>query len=129
MPTPSRLSGGLQTTSECRRRGRVADADAGNDNFVSAVTLVDVWYATHKRNEALSAVQLAELDAAINDPDVNIHVLPVTVEVARLAREPAKEDLPDPFDRLIVATARANGLTLVSPDRLMRNMTIAPALW
>jgi PIN domain nuclease of toxin-antitoxin system len=82
-----------------------------------------------KRNDALSVEQLADLDAALNDPEVNIHVLPVTVEVARLASEPAKADLPDPFDRLILATAKANGLTLVSPDRLMRNLSIAPAIW
>ncbi len=104
-------------------------ADAGDGIFISAVTLVDIWYATHKRNDALSVEQLAELDAAIHDRDINIHVLPVTVDVARLAWEPAKADLPDPFDRLIVATAKANGLPLVSPDRLMRNLTVAPAIW
>lgn len=52
-------------------------ADGGDGIFVSAVTLVDIWYATHKRNDALSVAQLADLDAALNDPEINIHVLPV----------------------------------------------------
>ena len=40
-------------------------ADAGDGIFISAVTLVDIWYATHKRNDALSVERLAELDSAI----------------------------------------------------------------
>ena len=54
-------------------------ADVGDGIFISAVTLVDIWYATRKRRGALAAEQLAELDHTIRDPDVNVHVLPLQV--------------------------------------------------
>ncbi|CAN5749247.1 hypothetical protein BH20ACT4_BH20ACT4_04250 [soil metagenome] len=105
------------------------EADESDGIHVSAITLVDVWYATNKRNDALSPEQLARLDAAIADPEVNLHVLPITDEIARLAWRPPKAELPDPFDRLIVATARAHEMTLVSPDRLLRSLACHPAIW
>jgi PIN domain nuclease of toxin-antitoxin system len=62
-------------------------------------------------------------------PEINIHVLAVTNAVALLAREPRRDELPDPFDRVILATARAHGMPLVSPDTELRNLTPHPAMW
>ena len=104
-------------------------ADDGDGIHVSAITLVDMWYATHKRTAAITVDQLAALDTALADPEINIHVLPVTSAVAHLAREPSRDELPDPFDRVILATARAHGMPLVSPDRTLRNLALHPAAW
>ena len=49
--------------------------------------------------------------------------------VALLAREPSRAELADPFDRVIVATARAHGMPLVSPDRALRSLASHPAAW
>jgi PIN domain nuclease of toxin-antitoxin system len=104
-------------------------ADDGDGINVSAITLVDIWYATHKRTDPIDADQLAALDVVLADPEINIHVLAVTNAVAHLAREPSRDDLPDPFDRVILATARAHGMPLVSPDRSLRNLALHAAVW
>lgn len=104
-------------------------ADEGDGIYLSAITLVDIWYATHKRTGAIDVDQLAVLDEVLADPEINIHVLPVTNAVALLAREPNRKELPDPFDRVILATARAHGMPLVSPDSLLRNLAMHPASW
>ena len=104
-------------------------ADDGDGIHLSAITLVDLWYATHKRADALTIDELAAVDAVLADPEINIHVLPVTSTVAHLAREPSREELPDPFDRLILGTARAHGMPLVSPDRSLRRLAVGPVVW
>jgi PIN domain nuclease of toxin-antitoxin system len=69
------------------------------------------------------------------DPERALHefaskfaVLPITAEVAGDA---ISVGLPhkDPFDRIIVATARAHNLTLVTKDRQIRNADVVPTLW
>ncbi len=69
-------------------------ADEGDGIHVSAITLIDTWYATHKRNDPIATDQLAALDADLADPEINIHVLPVTNAVAHLARDPAETSCP-----------------------------------
>ncbi len=101
----------------------------GDGIFISAVTLVDIWYSTHKRRGALAAEQLAELDRTIRDPDVNVYVLPLTVAVARRAWEPTRDAMPDPFDRIILATARDRGIPLVTPDGLLRGLELHTTIW
>jgi PIN domain nuclease of toxin-antitoxin system len=60
-------------------------ADEGDGIHISAITPVDIWYATHKRTHPIATDQLAALDAVLADPEINIHVLPVTNAVAHLA--------------------------------------------
>lgn len=104
-------------------------ADDGDGIFISAVTLIDAWYATHKRAEPITSEQLVALEAVIDDPELNLHVLAITKEVARLAWEPDRAVLPDPFDRVILATARANGLPLWSPDRSLLGQNLHQVHW
>lgn len=104
-------------------------ADEGGGIFVSAVTLLDVWYATHKRRDPVTRDQLEALDQALSDPEVNVHVLPVTADDARAAWEPARDVLRDPFDRIIVATARTRGLPLITADGGLRSLALVEAIW
>jgi PIN domain nuclease of toxin-antitoxin system len=58
-----------------------------------------------------------------------ITVLPITPEVAALATQ-FPDDYPrDPADRLIGATARAGGLTLVTRDERIRRSPLLKTLW
>jgi PIN domain nuclease of toxin-antitoxin system len=58
-----------------------------------------------------------------------LEVLPLTVEVA-IASEQLPESFPkDPADRLIVATARLHGLTLITADEAVRRQAYVPTLW
>ena len=107
----------------------LTDADQTDGIYVSAITLVDVWYATHKRNDALSLADLRSIDDALTSPDINVHVLPVTAADARVAREPTRERVRDPFDRIILATARARSLPLVTPDGILRSLGLVRTIW
>jgi PIN domain nuclease of toxin-antitoxin system len=101
---------------------RTAIEDAENDVFVSAAS---AWEIAIKQS-------LGRLPAPPADPIAALHrsgmtELPVTVEHARRTRS-----LPllhrDPFDRMLVAQAQAEGLSLVSRDPAVRQYQVT-VLW
>lgn len=51
-------------------------ADDGYGIHISAITLVDIWYATHKRHHPIEFDELNSLDDVVAAPEINIHVLP-----------------------------------------------------
>ncbi len=56
-------------------------------------------------------------------------VIPITPEIAALTTQ-FPEDYPrDPADRIIGATARAEGLTLVTRDERIRNCALLKTVW
>jgi PIN domain nuclease of toxin-antitoxin system len=56
-------------------------------------------------------------------------VIPITPEIAALTTQ-FPEDYPrDPADRIIGATARAEGLTLVTRDERIRNCPLLKTVW
>ncbi len=56
-------------------------------------------------------------------------VKPITPEIAALAWQ-FPEDFPhDPADRLIAATARAEGMTLITRDERIRQSRLLTTLW
>lgn len=60
---------------------------------------------------------------------LDTHVLPITLEVAALAAQ-FPEDFPrDPADRLIAATARAEGMTLITRDQRICQSPLLKTLW
>jgi PIN domain nuclease of toxin-antitoxin system len=96
--------------------------DPANAVYVSAVT---VWELTIKVGIGKLSLPLDELEAAIAESGFG--ELSVTSAHALEVRH-----LPlihrDPFDRLLVAQARHEGLTLVTRDTTMRRYPI-DALW
>ena len=67
----------------------------------------------------------SSLDLLLQD----VIVLPITPQIAALAAEFPHEYSGDPGDRLIGATARAEGLTLVTRDENMRRSRLLKTLW
>jgi len=58
-----------------------------------------------------------------------ITIKPITAEIAALANQ-FPDDYPgDPADRLIGATARAEGLTLVTRDENIRKSPLIRTVW
>ena len=56
-------------------------------------------------------------------------VIPITPEIAALATQ-FPDDFPhDPVDRLIGATARAEGMTLVTRDERIRRSPLVRTVW
>ena len=61
--------------------------------------------------------------------DAGVSIKPITLEVAALAAQ-FPEDFPhDPADRLIAATARVEGMTLISRDQRIRQSPLVRTLW
>jgi PIN domain nuclease of toxin-antitoxin system len=56
-------------------------------------------------------------------------VKPLTPQIAVLATQFPPEFPPDPADRLIAATARAEGLTLITRDERIRNCPLIKTIW
>lgn len=100
---------------------RAAVADLKVPVFVSVVT---VWELNIKIGLGKLAVpeDLVEMVAGLG-----YSTLPIHLHHAALVR-----GLPphhrDPFDRMLVAQARAEGITLVTADRMIRQYEV-PVLW
>ena len=87
--------------------------DAGNERFLSAATIWEVAVKVGLKKLNLSQPFLPWMNHAI--ADLAIDVLPITVEYADV-----QANLPDhhrdPFDRLMIAQAIVESLTIVSID-------------
>jgi len=99
-----------------------------------------------RRNEGLSisAVTLWELawlftkgiiqphgtvEASLRLLTQKVAVWPITVEIAALAAEFPSDYSKDPGDRLIGATARAEGMTLITRDENIRRSPLLKTIW
>lgn len=81
------------------------DAKASDGIVVSVATLVDLWYVT-QTTQGVSADDLARLRSVLESaPKVDLH--PIDVAVADAVTAIPRDVLSDPWDRFIVATARA----------------------
>jgi PIN domain nuclease of toxin-antitoxin system len=58
-----------------------------------------------------------------------VNVRPITAEIAALATQFPEEYPKDPIDRLIGATARAEGIALVTRDEKIRNSPLLRTIW
>ena len=92
---------------------------------VSAITVWELaWLLSRGRIQARGTVE-----AAVNLLLEDITVRPITSEVAALATQ-FPEDYPhDPTDRIIGATARAEGMTLVTRDERIRRSPLLRTVW
>jgi PIN domain nuclease of toxin-antitoxin system len=112
-----RLSRGA--VSEIRR------ARQGGGLAVSAITLWELGLLMNRgRIQAPGTVE-----SSIRQLIEDITVRPITPEIAALAAQ-FPDDFPrDPADRLIAATARAEGLTLVTRDENIRKSPLIKTVW
>lgn len=101
--------------------------ESANAVFLSVAS---VWELSIKTSRTSPQVQLNELlDAFLIRwiPRYQIQLLPVdlshALEVRRLPHHHS-----DPFDRLLIAQAQVEGLTLVSADHRIKNYDL-PILW
>jgi PIN domain nuclease of toxin-antitoxin system len=92
---------------------------------VSAITVWELaWLLSRGRIQARGTVE-----AAVKLLLEDITIRPITPEVAALATQ-FPEDYPhDPTDRIIGATARAEGLTLVTRDEKIRRSPLLKTVW
>jgi len=114
---PAKLS--KHANSAIRRASR------GGGIAISAITLWELgWLASHGRLQPTGTVE-AFLEAIAS----RVAVLPVTTKVAALANLFSTDYSSDPCDRIIGATALAEGIALVSKDEKIRDCKQIQTIW
>jgi len=100
-------------------------ARRGDGLAVSAITAYEVaWQIASGRIQGYGTVEASVLRFL-----EGVTMRPITPEIAALAAQ-FPEDYPrDPADRLIGATARAEGLTLVTRDERIRRSPLVRTVW
>jgi len=92
---------------------------------ISAITLWELaWLATHGR-----IVTGGTPEAFVERITSRTAIRPITPRVAVLANQLPANYPGDPCDRLIGATAIAEGIALVTKDREIRNCTQIKTIW
>jgi PIN domain nuclease of toxin-antitoxin system len=92
---------------------------------ISAITLWELgWLATHGRLNIIGTV-----DAFVDDITSRTAIRPITPRIAVLANQFPPSYSSDPSDRLIGATALAEGIALITKDRTIRDYKQIKTIW
>ena len=117
MTEPNRLSRPASSAIRgAKRSGGIA---------LSAISLWEfAWLASHSRVQIVGTVEtyLGEISS-------HVAVRPITEKVAALAVQFPASYSNDPCDRLIGATALAEGMALVTRDANMQNCKLLQTIW
>jgi PIN domain nuclease of toxin-antitoxin system len=114
---PANLS---PTASEAIRAARLSEGLA-----ISAISLWELaWLATHDRLHVTGTV-----DAFVEKIASTIAIRPITTQIAVLASQLPTTYSRDPGDRLIGATALAEGIALVTKDKTIRECKQIKTIW
>ena len=109
----------VEDNPRLRQRPRAIISDPNNEIVVSAAT---IWEAAIKRALGKLRFDTALLWDALGRG--GIRVLPISAEHALAAGDlPRHHD--DPFDRMLVAQAIAEGLTILTRDSRLRSYLVA----
>jgi PIN domain nuclease of toxin-antitoxin system len=105
----------------------LAEAEATDGVSVSVTSLLDLWYVT-QTTKALTEAEVSEVretiiaSSAFTLQPIDLAVIDATTLIPR-------DVLGDPWDRFIVATAKALGLPLVTKDQAIRDSELVPVIW
>lgn len=117
MTDPNRLSRHASSTiRRARRSGGIG---------LSAISLWEfAWLASRGRLQIVGT-----MESYLEEISSHIAVLPITAKVATLAVQFPASYPSDPCDRLIGATALAEGMALVTKDANMHNCKLLQTIW
>jgi len=108
----------------------LGEAEDSDGIVVSAATLGDLWYASHKRGpKSLAPGAFESLRRTVLDPDTNFDIAPILAETMEHFDRVPLASLADPFDRFILATAAQLNLPLVTADRQISSSGIVQIVW
>ena len=113
-----------------RARAVIGAATVHERVGLAAISLKEAaWHLAHGRIEvgADAGPWPLWLRNAATQPE--LEVLPLTVDVAIESEHLGDGFPPDPADRLIAATARTHGLTLITADEAIRKSGAVRTLW
>ena len=102
------------------RRARVSRSVA-----VSAITLVELASLIHRGRIRTSGT----VEGTIRQLIEEVEVFPLSLETAIVTSYFPVESLPDPMDRIIAATARSEGIPLVTADERIHKCPLLKTIW
>jgi PIN domain nuclease of toxin-antitoxin system len=115
---------------EPRKLSRVAEATlrrakASSSIAISAITVVELAsLMNHGRIRTKGTIE-----GTIRQLIEGVEVLPLHLEAAMATSYFSLDTLPDPMDRIIAATARAEGIPLVTADERMQKCPLVKTIW
>lgn len=116
---PERLS---RAASSAVRRARVSDGIA-----ISAITLWELaMLFARNRIETYGTI---ETSVATIVESASVAIKPLTIAIAAMASQFPQEFPRDPADRIVAATARVEGLTLITRDERIRESSLLRTIW
>lgn len=93
-----------------------------------AISAISLWeLASLFETGKIQAYGTVEASVRLLVEDVTVR--PITPEIAALAAQFPNDYSGDPSDRLIGATARAEGLTLITRDEKIRRSPLLKTVW
>ena len=95
--------------------------------FISAISLVEMTYLVEKNR--IPSSSLEQLSQLIDDPLVNLFVVPLDTPVAKAFTQIPREIVPEMGDRIIAATSLYLSLPLVTKDHKIRNLSNIQTIW
>jgi len=107
------------------------DALNGAENnggiVVSVATLIDLWYVT-VTTHAVATNELHDLRTTMMASHAT-HLHPIDIDVADAYTAIDRSQMKDPWDRFIVATAKALHLPLVTRDTAIHRSGLIETIW
>jgi prevent-host-death family protein len=116
---PERLS---RAAASAIRRARASDGIAISDISIWELALLFTRGALRAHGTVEHAVRTIVTRSTVR-------VVPITVEIAALAAQSPVDFPKDPADRLIAATARTEGLALITRDARIRSSPLLRTIW
>ena len=95
--------------------------------FISAISIVEMNYLVEKNR--IPSSSLEQLLQIIDDPLVNLFVVPLDIPVAKAFTQIPRDIVPEMGDRIIAATSLYVGLPLVTKDHKIRNLSNIQTVW
>lgn len=103
------------------------EAEETDGVVVSVASLIDLWYVT-QTTKGVSDADLTHLREQITtSPELSLH--PIDEDVIDATLSIPRKLLGDPWDRLIVGTARALSVPLVTRDRAIHDSGLVSTIW
>ncbi len=100
--------------------------DESADLFISSITATELGLLVNRGKVSIPCSCKKFLSENLSY--FGIHEVPVDIEIA-LASTQLPEIHRDPFDRIIIATAQAHGMTILTKDRTIPTYPKVKAVW
>ncbi|MGI9000227.1 MAG: type II toxin-antitoxin system VapC family toxin [Pseudonocardia sp.] len=108
----------------------LGEAENTDGIVVSTATIGGLWYTSHKQGRrALTPGAFESLRRTVLDPDEKFNVVAIDAATMDHFERVPLEDLGDPFDRFILATAAQLQLPLVTKDRAITATRLVEVIW